>query len=83
MPLSQLKQFLLNGAPTRVPNSPTRYTSMSDATRQYPTVCVVCEKAKGYPHQARTLSDKPGHLEVRLRCRDCGHEWVQIIVNNE
>ena len=56
---------------------------MSDTTPQYPTRCVSCGKEKGYPFQVRTLSDKPGHIEIRLRCRECGHEWVQIVVNNE
>ena len=56
---------------------------MSDATRQYPIPCVSCDQQKGYPFQVRTLQDKPGHIEIRLRCRDCGHEWTQIVSNNE
>lgn len=56
---------------------------MSDTTPQYPTRCASCEKQKGYPFQVRTLNDKPGYIEIHLRCRDCGHEWVQIIANKE
>ena len=56
---------------------------MADTTPQYPTRCVSCESQKGYPFQVRTLSDKPGHIEVHLRCRACGHEWVEIIANKE
>ena len=56
---------------------------MSNATRQYPAACVSCEKQKGYPFQVRTLLDKPGHIEIRLRCRDCGHEWIEVISNHE
>jgi len=56
---------------------------MSEAKRQYPASCVSCEKEKGYPFQVRTLQNQPGHIEIRLRCRDCGYEWIQIISNNE
>ena len=56
---------------------------MPDPTCQYPTRCVSCEKVMGYPFLVRTLSDKPGHIEVQLRCRDCGHEWIQIVTSKE
>ena len=23
------------------------------------------------------MSDQPGSIEVKLRCRDCNHEWVE------
>lgn len=55
---------------------------MSD-TPQYPTRCVSCDNQKGYPFQVRTLGDKPGHIEIRLRCRDCGHEWIEIVAKKE
>lgn len=56
--------------------------SSSNAPRQYPIPCPSCDEVKGYPYQVRTLSDQPGSIEVKLRCRDCHHEWVEIIASN-
>jgi len=28
------------------------------------------------------MADQPGAIEVKLRCRDCHHEWVEIIASN-
>jgi hypothetical protein len=51
----------------------------SDASRQYPVACPNCDEVKGYPYQVRTMSDRPGAIEVKLRCRDCNHEWVEVV----
>ena len=56
---------------------------MSEPPRQYPTRCVSCDKLMGYPFLVRTLSDQPGHIEVQLRCRECGHEWIQIVSSKQ
>ena len=45
--------------------------------------CPKCDEAKGYPYQVRTINDRAGAIEVRLRCRDCNHEWVEITSGNE
>jgi hypothetical protein len=29
------------------------------------------------------MTAQPGAIEVKLRCRDCSHEWVEIVANNE
>jgi hypothetical protein len=51
----------------------------SDASRKYPVVCPKCGEIKGYPYQVRTLTERPGSIEVRLRCRQCTHEWIEIV----
>ena len=56
--------------------------SSSNSPRQYPIPCPSCEEEKGFPYQVRTLTDQPGSIEVTLRCRDCQHEWVEIIDSN-
>ena len=56
---------------------------MADATRTYPTACPKCSAEKGFPFQVRTVTGKPGHIEIRLRCRECHHEWQQQITNNQ
>jgi hypothetical protein len=53
----------------------------SDASNRYPVACPSCDEIKGYPFQVRTLSDQPGSIEVKLRCRDCHHEWVEVVVS--
>lgn len=50
---------------------------MTEQPRQYPIACPACVHVTGYPFQVRTLPDPPGHVEIKLRCRDCGHEWVE------
>ena len=50
---------------------------------QYPIRCLKCDKVMGFPFLVRTLSDQPGHIEVQLRCRECGHEWVQIVSSKQ
>jgi hypothetical protein len=53
-------------------------STASDASRQYPVVCPSCDAGKGYPYHVRTVTELPGSVEVRLRCRDCGHEWLEV-----
>jgi len=57
--------------------------SSPDSPQQYPVVCPKCDEIKGYPYQARTVTDHPGSIEVRIRCRDCNHEWVEITTSRE
>ena len=56
---------------------------MPNTSRQYPAQCGSCKEDKGFPFLVRTLSDQPGHLEIKLRCRACGHEWAQVISTND
>lgn len=56
-------------------------SSSTDRARQYPVVCPSCDETKGYPYQVRTMSDQPGSIEIKLRCRDCNHEWIEIVSN--
>ena len=58
-------------------------SSPSDASRQYPVACPICDEVKGFPYQVRTLTDQPGSIEVKLRCRDCHHEWVEIVSSRD
>ena len=58
-------------------------SSSSDAARQYPVACPTCDEVKGYPYQVRTISNHSGAIEVRLRCRDCNHEWVEIVTSRD
>jgi len=51
--------------------------------RQYPAVCPKCDEQKGYPYQVRTMTDRPGAIEVRLACRECDHHWVEVVVNSD
>ena len=55
---------------------------MADSTRNYPTACPKCQQEKGFPFQVRTVNGKPGYIEIKLRCRDCHHEWQQEISND-
>ena len=57
---------------------PKMSSSNPEPPKHYPIACPSCEELKGYPFQARTLSEQPGAIEVSLRCRDCGHEWTTI-----
>jgi hypothetical protein len=54
-------------------------SSIADSPRQYPVSCPSCAESKGFPFQVRTLPDQHGAIEVSLRCRDCNHEWIEII----
>jgi hypothetical protein len=57
---------------------------MADSERQqYPVQCVNCSVDKGFPFLVRTIIEKPGHIEIKLRCRDCGHEWAKVVSNRE
>ena len=56
---------------------------MPETTRQYPAECGSCKEEKGFPFQVRTLNDRPGQIEIRLRCRNCGHEWAQVISTSD
>ena len=56
---------------------------MADSTRNYPTVCPNCQQEKGFPFQVRTVNGKPGYIEIKLRCRECQHEWRQEISNSQ
>ncbi len=58
-------------------NTPT------DSTRQYPVACLSCAQPKGYPYQVKTLADQPGAVEVNVRCRDCQHEWVEVVTSHD
>jgi len=55
----------------------------SSNPRQYPVACPSCEETTGYPYQVKTLSDPSGAIEVKLRCRECHHEWVETVAGNE
>ena len=55
----------------------------SDASKQYPVACPICDQVKGFPYQVRTLTDQPGSIEVKLRCRDCHHEWVEVVSSRD
>jgi DNA-directed RNA polymerase subunit M/transcription elongation factor TFIIS len=54
-------------------------SSNPESPKQYPVACPCCQEEKGYPFQARTLSEQPGSIEVSLRCRECSHEWITIV----
>ncbi len=56
-------------------------SSPTDVPRQYPIACPSCDEVKGFPYQVRTMTDHTGSIEVRLRCRDCHHEWVEVVAN--
>jgi hypothetical protein len=47
--------------------------------RQYPVPCPQCDEPKGFPFEVRTIADHSGSIEVKLRCRDCHHEWVELV----
>ena len=29
------------------------------------------------------MADQAGSIEVKLRCRDCHHEWVEVVANRD
>jgi ribosomal protein S27E len=55
----------------------------TNSNRQYPVACPSCAEAKGYPVQVKTLTEHPGSIEVKLRCRDCQHEWVEVVTSHD
>ena len=57
-------------------------SSHANTSREYPVACPSCEETKGFPYQVRTVTDRPGAIEVKLRCRDCSHEWVEIVTSH-
>jgi DNA-directed RNA polymerase subunit M/transcription elongation factor TFIIS len=57
--------------------------SLPSNQRQYPIVCPQCHEVKGYPYQVQTITDHSGSIEVRLRCRECNHEWVELVASTE
>lgn len=57
--------------------------SPSSAPRQYPIACPSCEEEKGYPCQVRTMTERRGSIEIKLRCRACEHEWVEVITTDD
>jgi ribosomal protein S27E len=57
--------------------------SPADSPRQYPVACPSCAELKGFPIQVRTLKEQPSAVEVKLKCRDCGHEWLEIIASSD
>ena len=59
------------------------YSEMSDTQRQYPAPCPICNGDRGFPYQVRTLIERPGHIEIKLRCRDCGHEWADVVPHRD
>jgi hypothetical protein len=56
---------------------------MTDAPKQYPVACPTCAQVRGFPFQVRTLTERPGHIEVKLRCRECTYEWVEVISSRD
>jgi hypothetical protein len=56
---------------------------MTDSARTYPAACPKCSEEKGFPFMVCTVNGKPGHIEIKLRCRECRHEWRQEITNNQ
>jgi DNA-directed RNA polymerase subunit M/transcription elongation factor TFIIS len=56
---------------------------MPETPRQYPVQCDKCKEEKGFPFQVRTLVDPSGAIEIRLRCRGCGHEWARVILSDD
>jgi len=50
---------------------------MSEPTKKppYPDNCPQCENTTGWPVSAGTC-DRPGVIVVKLKCQQCGHEWV-------
>jgi DNA-directed RNA polymerase subunit M/transcription elongation factor TFIIS len=58
-------------------------SSSVNTDRNYPAVCPSCEETKGFPYQVRTRTDQPGSIEVKLRCRECNHEWVEVVVSHD
>lgn len=52
---------------------------MPEMARQYPVNCPKCNRDRGYPFQVQTVAAKAGEIEVKLRCRDCSHEWVEVV----
>ena len=56
---------------------------MTDSPRQYPVVCQKCQTEKGFPYLVRTLTERPGFIEIKIRCRDCGHEWAEVVTSSE
>jgi hypothetical protein len=41
----------------------------------FPTECPKCKAMTAMPFRAGTLP--AGRTQVDLRCRDCGHEWME------
>jgi DNA-directed RNA polymerase subunit M/transcription elongation factor TFIIS len=58
-------------------------SNAADASRQYPIACPTCAEVKGYPYQVRTRTDQPGSIEIKLRCRECHHEWLEVVTNRD
>ena len=56
---------------------------MSEPQRQYPVICQKCQKETGFPFQVRTLSEQPGHIEIKIRCRECATEWIEVVSSRE
>jgi hypothetical protein len=53
-----------------------------NSPREYPIACPECDRVKGYPYQVRTLAAAHhGSIEVKLRCRECNHEWIEVVDN--
>jgi hypothetical protein len=72
----------LNAACTRKTLIRIAMSAAPDVSRQYPVHCPTCNEVKGFPYQVRTISDQPGSIEVKLRCRDCNHEWVKVVASD-
>ena len=56
---------------------------MSEMQRQYPVNCPKCNQDRGYPFQVQTVAARTGMIEVKLRCRDCSHEWVEVVASKD
>jgi hypothetical protein len=57
--------------------------STTTSAREYPVACPECDQLKGYPYQVRTMTEQRGSIDVKLRCRECSHEWVEVIDNTD
>jgi DNA-directed RNA polymerase subunit M/transcription elongation factor TFIIS len=57
-------------------------SSTPDNARHYPAACPKCAEEKGYPYQVRTTGEH-NEIEVKLRCRDCRHEWTEVVPSRD
>jgi DNA-directed RNA polymerase subunit M/transcription elongation factor TFIIS len=57
--------------------------TMPEMPRQYPVICPKCSQDRGYPFQVQTIAARANQIEVRLRCRDCSHEWVEVVSSKD
>jgi hypothetical protein len=46
-----------------------------ECTPEYPATCPHCHDTKGWPFAAGTC-ERTNVIVVKLRCRECSHEWT-------